>query len=314
MPIVAWLRPGLLGAVVQRPSRRTAPVGRGPRGSAVARRLAIALPFGRLLQHLRCTLVTFPDGRARPQPVGCHGTLSAMQSPRRPAITLSTTTVRVPTVGFPRALERQIADIMTRTSPRRDGIAADRGIVSVLFVRIDGYIGLCESLEPPRIGSILALYGEAVSDSVGIYAGTVQTSLSDVLVATWNAAYPQPDHALLAVSAAIDMVERMDDLNLRLGPEVPPIRYALGVNTGDALILRTGNRRSDHEVIGDSVNIAGLLCGEASGGCILIGEGTHISTHGDLIVRDAGVLPLPGRQEPVQAYAVEGRVTRGSEP
>jgi adenylate cyclase len=230
-----------------------------------------------------------------------------MQRRRTPRITLDSAAVRVPTVGFPRAIERQIADIMAKSAPRRDGIASDRGIVSVLFVRIDGYVGLCETLPAPEIGSILALYLRTVNDSVGTYAGTVQGTLGDILVATWNAAYPQPDHALLAANAAIDMVERMDDLNRRLGPDLPEIRYAIGVNTGDALILRTGARRSDHEVVGDSINIAQLLCAQASDGCILIGEGTQISTDGDIITEDAGLIQLPGRKEPVHAYSIKGR-------
>jgi adenylate cyclase len=224
-----------------------------------------------------------------------------------PRITLGTSPVSVPTVPFPRTMERQIADIMAQAAPRRDAVGVDRRTVSVLFVRIDGYVSLCEELEPPDVGSILAIYMGTVIDTVSTFAGTVQGSLGDTVVATWNAVHPHPDHALLAVNAAIEMVERTGDVNARLPEHLPEIRYAVGVNTGDALVQRTGARRGDHQVIGDSVNIAHLLSFMSSDGCILMGEGTRISTEGDILAEDAGILTLPGRTKPVRAFAVQGR-------
>lgn len=219
------------------------------------------------------------------------------------------TTVRHGTiVRLPRTLEREIEEIMAQVAPRREVDETGRGVVSVLFVSINGYVALCEGIEPPAVGAILDVYVQTVADSVGRFLGTVQSTMSDTIMATWNAVYPQADHAVLAVNSALDMVERIDDINLRLeAGGLPGISYGVGVNTGDVLVRRAGRLHRDNDVIGDTVNVAYLLSLMAPRSGILIGEGTYVSTGGQILVEECPPARLPGKSRPVRTFRVLGR-------
>jgi adenylate cyclase len=220
--------------------------------------------------------------------------------------------VRGRTISVPLSLtvEREIAEILVQVAPRRQQDGLLRRVITVLCVNIHGFVGHCECLEPDRVGAILDLYTGAVADSIGTYFGTVHAVLGGCMLASWNAAHPQPDHALLAVSAAIDMVERTDDINRRLRAEdLSEISCAIGVNTGDALVRPSRQHRGERDVIGDSVNVAHLLAGMAPAGGILIAEGTRVSLGGEILVEPTEIRHLPGKEKLVRVYRVLGRLT-----
>jgi adenylate cyclase len=138
----------------------------------------------------------------------------------------------------------------------------------------------------------------------------VHAVLADCVLASWNATYAQPDHALLAVSAAIDIVERTDDINLRLQAEgLPPIACALGANTGDVHVRPAGAHRGGHDIVGDTVNVAHLLAAAAPPGGILIGEGTKVSLGQEILLEPTEITVLPGKEKRVRVFRVLGRMT-----
>lgn len=220
----------------------------------------------------------------------------------------TTVTTRTGTESFARTLERQIEDIMSQAAPRRQTDGPERGVVSVLFVAIRGFVAMCEGIEPLDVGTVLNVYLETVADSTGKFLGTVQNSMGGLVMATWNAGYPQADHAVLAVNSAIDMVERIDDVNQRLRIRtLPEIRYGIGVNTGDALVAYAGQVRRQNDVVGDAVNVAQILAETAGGGEILAGLGTQVSIGDQVLMEDVGLIQAPGRRHPVSAFRVLGR-------
>jgi adenylate cyclase len=233
-----------------------------------------------------------------------HGVSSSMHPRWYQRFVLGAAAAHTPSVPFARTLERQIADIMAQVSPRIDSSELSRRVVSVLAVRISGYASLCERVDPTAVDAILEVYVQTVTDSAGTFLGTVQGSMADVVVATWNAVTSQPEHALLAVNAALDMVDRVDDVNLRLGPGLPPINYAVGINTGDVLVRRTGVLRSEYEVIGDTVNVALLLSAMALQCGILVAEGTRASIGSTISFRGGEQVMLPGKEKPVRVFEV----------
>lgn len=209
-----------------------------------------------------------------------------------------------------RTLEQQIEDIVSQVAPRRHPDGEIRRVVSTLIVRITDFPAVCEEVEPPEVGAILEVYMQTVADAVGTFLGSVHRAMGDVVMATWNAEYPQPDHAVLAVNAAIDMMERIDDVNWRLRTAaLPEISYRIGVNTGDALVKQTGLLGGNGDVVGDSVNVAFLLAAIADGRCILIGEGTRVSTGDQILAGKTDIDRLPGKNQPVRAFRVLGRMT-----
>jgi adenylate cyclase len=220
--------------------------------------------------------------------------------------------VRTRAAGRPLSatLEREIAQILVQSAPHRQQDGPLQRVISVLCVAISGFVGHCERLEPEQVGAILSLYVGAMADSVDSFFGTVHVVMGDCVLASWNAARAQPDHALLAVSAAIDMVERTEDINRRLlAEDLTEIACAIGVNTGVALVRALGSRRGDHEIVGDTVNVARLLAEAAPPGGILIAEGTKVSLGGEILLEPTEIRNLPGKTKPVRVFRVLGRMT-----
>src|ERR1700742_808293 len=95
--------------------------------------------------------------------------------------------------------------------------------------------------------------------------------MGDAIMAFWNAPLDDKGHELNACEAAVDMLERVDELNqvreqeaLEAGRPFIPLNVGVGLNTGTCVV---GNMGSDlkfnYSVLGDSVNLASRLEGQS---------------------------------------------------
>ncbi|MCZ7553795.1 MAG: adenylate/guanylate cyclase domain-containing protein [Anaerolineales bacterium] len=105
-----------------------------------------------------------------------------------------------------------------------------------------------------------------------------------------------------AVSAAIDMLNRLDHLNQILGEH---IKVGVGVNSGLAMAGYVGTQDYvEFTVIGYPVNIAWGLESLARPNRILIGHPTYQCVSGKFRITPLGNLEIKTRSEPIQAYEV----------
>ena len=99
--------------------------------------------------------------------------------------------------------------------------------------------------------------------------GTVDKYMGDAIMAFWNAPLDDPDHAVHAVRAALQMRDTLAQLNLRWtkrasesGQSFRRVKFGVGLNTGECCVGNLGStRRFDYSAIGDEVNIASRLEG-----------------------------------------------------
>lgn len=202
-------------------------------------------------------------------------------------------------------LEREIAGILAQVAPKRQADDIGSRVVSILAVSISEFAALCEEIEPAAVGAVLDTYLQTVADSIGKFLGTVQGVMGDVVLATWNATYPQSDHALFAVNAALDLMGRIEDVNMRLRvADFPEVAFAAGVNTGAVQVQSAGRLQHEGDVVGDTVTTALLLSRIADGGVILMGEGTQVSVGEQIHVEDRGSIELPGKRKAVRVFRV----------
>ena len=125
------------------------------------------------------------------------------------------------------------------------------------------------------------------------------------MIVLWNAPYRQDDHAMLAVSAAVEMVSRMGEINDRLrARDLPSIRYGIGINSGEAVVGRMDAYSKQYDVLGDTVNTAARLCSAADGAEIIVGETTRqlIADRVDFEATDP--LTLKGKSQPLRTFRV----------
>lgn len=112
------------------------------------------------------------------------------------------------------------------------------------------------------------------------------------------------EHAIRAVAAALEMQSAQRRL---VGKWDATRAFAIrvGVNTGTAYTGFFGTRhRLEYTAIGDTVNTAARLEGQAEPGGVLIGEDTALLVGERFELQEMGELALKGRQQRVRAYKV----------
>lgn len=135
--------------------------------------------------------------------------------------------------------------------------------VSVMFCDIRGFSAVSERLGPAQtIAWLSGVMGE-FSSIVIDHGGVLVDYTGDELLAMWGAPNEQPDHALLACRAAVEILERIPDLNEQWRPIVGAgTEVGIGINSGEALVGNVGtHRKFKYGPLGTAVNLASRVQG-----------------------------------------------------
>ncbi|MBI1946979.1 MAG: FHA domain-containing protein [Deltaproteobacteria bacterium] len=176
--------------------------------------------------------------------------------------------------------------------------AGDKVQATVLFSDIRGFTTISDGAAPEAVVSMLNEYFEAMVEIVFEFGGTLDKFIGDGLMAVWGTPVPGPDDPVLAVRAATRMRLLLETVvnRARTGRGEPPLSAGYGIATGRVIAGAMGaRRRQDFTVIGDTVNLASRLCGQARPGQILVDEAT------ERVVRRTGTA----------LQALEARVVKG---
>ncbi len=135
--------------------------------------------------------------------------------------------------------------------------------VSVLFCDIRGFSGITERVGAQRaiewINDVLTELSQCVMRTDGVLVDYV----GDELMAMWGAPADQPDHAVRACKAAIDMLSLIDPLRERWS-DITSDRFGfgIGINTGIARVGNTGSKvKFKYGPLGNTVNVASRIQG-----------------------------------------------------
>jgi adenylate cyclase len=181
-----------------------------------------------------------------------------------------------------------------------DETAAGRREVSILFADLAGFTSFSERHDPGEVARMLNEYFEKVIPPVAErLGGEVDRIIGDALMVTFNRRGDQPDHAERAARAAL-AIQDATARTVAQHPDWP--RFRVGVNTGEAMVgvLGTAGGRT-LTVIGDTVNLASRLEGQAPPGGVAIGAETARRLRGAR-TEPLGTIQVKGKSEPVEAY------------
>ncbi|EEE35932.1 adenylate cyclase [Rhodobacteraceae bacterium KLH11] len=168
--------------------------------------------------------------------------------------------------------------------------------ISVLFSDVEGFTGLSERLGP-QIVQLMAPFFSAASSAIARHDGTIDKFMGDAVMAFWGAPRADPNHAVNACRAALDLVDSVAATGIT-DDAGRPLDIRLGLNTGDALVGNIGSdERLNYTAIGDAVNIASRLEGanKVYGTSILIGPETREAAGDAIVVRELDTLAVFGR-------------------
>ena len=173
-------------------------------------------------------------------------------------------------------------EIVAQLAKTRGGVedimrGGERRDITLLFVDVRGFTSMSESMSAHDVADVIQMYLDHLSGIIFTWDGTIDKYVGDEIVAFWNAPRSQPEHALLAVRCAYDLINKAPELQQRLlAKGLPPIRWGIGVNTGPAVVGNLGSRsRIQYTALGDTVNTAARFCANAPAYHLLIGQPTY---------------------------------------
>jgi adenylate cyclase len=138
--------------------------------------------------------------------------------------------------------------------------------------------------------------------------GIVKQFTGDGVMALFGAPVSHPDDPERAVRAALGMVGRLAELNIRLRAQhVPQLQIGVGVHTGEVVAGQIGpDERIEYAVVGDPVNVASRIEGltKEVGATILVSEATAARLGPNFLLGRTTVLPVRGKEKPVRVVEV----------
>ena len=193
-------------------------------------------------------------------------------------------------------------------TPASDAQARELRLVSVLFADLVGFTSLSEQRDAEEVRELLSQYFDACRRVIERYGGTVQKFIGDAVMAVWGAPVAREDDAERSVRAALELVHAVGELGAELG--APGLRARAGVLTGEAAVMP--GDASEGLVVGDLVNTAARIQGEAQPGTVLVGDTTRRASEQAIAFEEAGERLLKGKAEPVRLHrAVRVTAARG---
>lgn len=177
-------------------------------------------------------------------------------------------------------------------------VKEQRKIVTTLFCDVVGSTSLGEQLDSESYQKVLFRYFEMARSVIVAHDGTVDKFVGDAVMSVFGIPIAHEDDALRAIRAAVEIRERLIELNDELectwGKR---LEVRMGISTGE-VITGTGERLA----VGDALNTASRLQQAASPGEILLDEPTLRLVRSSVEVETLEPLQLKGKRSLTQTY------------
>ncbi len=219
-----------------------------------------------------------------------------------------------------RALQGALASVIPPSvaheiarDPDRVRMGGERRTITVLFTDLKGFTTFSEAVDPVLLSRVITEYLDAMTEVVFRYGGTVDKFIGDAVMAFWNAPLDDPDHAVHACQAALDMQAALRRLGDRWEAEgLPRQRMRIGIHTGPASVGNMGtSQRFAYTALGDTVNLGARLepLNNEYGTWVCVSQATLDAAGGrdQFLVRFLDLVAVKGKTEPVPVYELIGR-------
>lgn len=147
-------------------------------------------------------------------------------------------------------------------------------VISVLFCDLVGFTSHTERTDPESVRERLTVYHSRVRADVERFGGRVEKLMGDGVFAAFGSPVVHEDDPERAVRAALRIQESLNELNAANPDLALAVRVA--VTTGEA-ILQLSDTPDREGIIGDVVNTASRLQGEAPVGAVVVDERTYMA-------------------------------------
>lgn len=177
---------------------------------------------------------------------------------------------------FSRMVSPQVVDKVLSDPGLRELGGVQRR-VTVLYTDINDFTPMCERHTPSEVILLLNQYFEEMVQVIFRREGMLKQFVGDEIMVIYGAPMEQPDHAARAVETALDMLERLQQMELAAGGEDGFFDIKVGINTGDVVVGHVGSHKHmEYAAVGDDVNLGARIMGTTKklGVKILVSEVT----------------------------------------
>ena len=201
--------------------------------------------------------------------------------------------------GGPMPEQQSVGDIESRSE---SSLLSERRLVSVLFLDLEDFTGLTESLDAEDVRTLQSRYFEMARAIISRYGGTLEKFIGDAVMAVWGAPAAHEDDADRAVRAALELVAAV----AKLQGAIPGRRLSAraAVTTGEAAV--TLGLDGQGMVAGDLVNTAARLQAAAPSSGVLVDETTRRVVGNAVAFEAVGVASLKGKTQTVLTWRATG--------
>ncbi|MBF0308921.1 MAG: adenylate/guanylate cyclase domain-containing protein [Magnetococcales bacterium] len=212
--------------------------------------------------------------------------------------------------AFGQYLSPKVVEILVK-DPTRLRLGGEQREMTALFSDVAGFSTISEKLTPQELVHLLNEYLTAMCDIIARYEGTVDKFEGDAIIAFWGAPLEQPDHAVRACLACIDMQKYLREQRTRWKEAgTPELSTRIGLNSGLMVVGNMGSKqRMDYTIMGDAVNLAARLEGANKfyGSDVMISDATYRLAQEQVEVRELDTIRVVGKKEPVTVYQLLDR-------
>ncbi|HTH11593.1 MAG TPA: adenylate/guanylate cyclase domain-containing protein [Acidovorax sp.] len=198
----------------------------------------------------------------------------------------------------------ELVDEMVK-QPEKYTMQATSRELTVMFCDMRGFTAMSEQMDPVQLQQLLNDVFSRLTRIIRSHQGTIDKYMGDCVMAFWGAPVAIPNHAKLAVRAALEMEREVDRINeVHRARGLPEIGVGIGLNTGVMCVGDMGSDiRRSYTVIGDAVNVGSRLEGLCKhyGARTVANESTRRLVP-EIIWQELDKVRVKGRGEAVAIY------------
>jgi adenylate cyclase len=192
--------------------------------------------------------------------------------------------------------------------PELAELGGARREMSVLFSDLRGFTTITEKGDPEELVRQLNEYFTTMVEIVFRNGGTIDKFVGDMVMALFGAPVDDVSHADDAVTAAVEMVRELGELNRGWAAEGRvQLDIGIGINSGDMIAGNIGSSAiMSYTVIGDNVNLGSRLesLNKEYRTRIIISEATRGRLAKSYDTRPLGGVVVKGKTRPVEIFEV----------
>ncbi len=201
-------------------------------------------------------------------------------------------------------------DIVREILEKPDGwkLGGQKRTLTILMSDLRGFSAMSERMKPDDLINMLNHYFGEMYEAIVRYRGTLIEFLGDGMLVVFGAPDVTDTHASDAVAAAIEMQQRIPELN-RWNAEhgYEELGMGIGINTGPVILGNIGSElRTKYGVLGEAVNLTGRIESYTTAGQILISPETRDAVREDLEIGETLQVSPKGINEKITLTEILG--------